>query len=350
MADQKSALDAARATAIQLLDAMETEDLPVERYLMLAKRLARLMRDNDGQTWLGLETTGYPSSFDISKLGDSALYATRVGRITPDGQQYYTASLPQLEGEYFAQKIRLESAAPKAATGSAQDFLVANATQRMFNNQSVAFNELKEAYVKTSALFTAFKGALHSYATDALISLQFGDVAESIFDQLRYEVDAFVRTRAPKAAEKLVAIAARIGEGNPEALAEALASCRRLLLSLADSLFPPSEVEWRSSSGKARKVGVDQYKNRLIAFIEQGITSDGTKALLESELDHLCARLDAVYDKTNKGVHADVTLEEARLTIIQAYIFIGELARVDRGVLRETSPATPLSGDSDIAV
>lgn len=243
-----------------------------------------------------------------------------------------------LEGECFAQKTRLENAAPKGATGSAKNFTVVGATQKLFNDQLSKYDTLKKTYVATSARFSAFKSALHSYATEALISLEFGDVAESIFDRLRYDVDSFVRVRTPKAAEQLVAIAERIAEGKTESLAEAMTSCRRLLLSLADALLPPSDTDWISSSGKPRKIGVDKYKNRLAAFIERSLASDGTKALLEKELEHLCARLDAIYDKTNKGVHADVTLEEARLTIIQAYILIGELARVDGEALIEEVP------------
>lgn len=48
---------------------MEMEDLAVERYLMLAKRLARLMRDADAQAWLDLEMRGYPDGMP-SLLGD----------------------------------------------------------------------------------------------------------------------------------------------------------------------------------------------------------------------------------------------------------------------------------------
>ncbi|ALP62369.1 hypothetical protein [Paraburkholderia caribensis] len=325
-----SALHEARATASKLLDLMETQVLPVEQYLMLAKRLARLVRDTDAQLWFDLEMRGYPDKFHAAQLGDCAGYAKGAGRLTDDGQ-YYFASLPKLEADLAAQKARLDAAVPKATGSSAVDFSAANATKKLYEMQLSKHGSLKGTYIAAAAQFASFKSAIHNYATDTLISIQFGDVAESIFDQLRFEVDSFVRRRAPAAAAKLLAIAERMAEGNPESLAEAMTSCRRLLLTLADSLFPPSQTEWLSANGKPRKVGVDQYKNRLIAFIEKSITSEGTKVLLANDLEHLCARLDIVYEKTSKGVHADVTLDEARLTIIQAYIFMGELARVAKG-------------------
>jgi hypothetical protein len=49
----------------------------------------------------------------------------------------------------------------------------------------------------------------------------------------------------------------------------------------------------------------------------------------------LAARLDAIYEKTCKGVHAEVTAQEARLAVINTYLFIGEVANV----------SSPIQGD-----
>jgi len=84
MTTTQSRLAEARAVATELLQNMETEELPIERYLLQAKRLARLLRDSDAQLWLDLETRGYPDKFDISSLGDCLKYAKAAGRITKD--------------------------------------------------------------------------------------------------------------------------------------------------------------------------------------------------------------------------------------------------------------------------
>ncbi len=325
-----SRLIEARELASLLLFTMETATLPVERYLMRAKRLARVLRDTDAQIWLDFEISGYPQGMNFSDLGNCLCYAQAAGRVTQDSK-YFLTSLPRLEAECAADKHRVESAVPKASEGTADNFTVARATTKMFRDQISALNVVKKTYLQNVALFSGLKASIHSYVTDTLIALEFGDVAESIFDQLRHDVDTFIRSRSPKAAEKLVAISERMAEGNPEACAEALTSCRRLLMTIADSLFPPSDTDWVDGKGKKRKVGTDNYKNRLIASIESNITSGSTRSLLDSDLEHLCSRLDAIYEKSCKGVHTDITVEEARLTIIQAYIFIGELARVDTG-------------------
>lgn len=192
----------------------------------------------------------------------------------------------------------------------------------------IQLDAIKNRYLDNVRLLYAIKASVHSYVTDTLISIEFGDFAESIFDELRYEVDAFVRSHSPKSAEKLLIIAERMAEGNPEARAEALASCRRLLMSIADSVFPPSDEDWIDGSGKKRKVGEENYKNRLMAFIESKLESSSTVSILSNELEHLNARLDAIYEKSCKGVHTEISQNEARLVIIQAYIFIGEISRL----------------------
>lgn len=94
-------------------------------------------------------------------------------------------------------------------------------------------------------------------------------------------------------------------------------------MDIADSVFPAQKDEWKDRNGKSRKVGVDQYKNRLLAYLADLGESSGTYTLLETELNHLASRLDIIYEKTCKGVHVDVTQEEARLSVIHTYLFIG---------------------------
>jgi len=326
--------------ASDLLNKIETSDLPIERHLLQAKRLARLLRDTDAQIWLDLEISGYKEGFNGQSLGNCQQYAKAAGRITKKGE-YYLTSLPRLEAECAADRQRVENANPKPSTGTAENYVVAGATTKMFHDQIAVLNSVKIAYLKNVELFSSLKAAIHSYVTDTLIAIEFGDVAESIFDALRHDVDTFIRSHSPKSAEKLVAIAERMAEGSAEAYAEALTSCRRLLMTVADSVFPPSDTDWVDGTGKYRKVGPENYKNRLAAFIESRLKSETTRTILENELEHLCSRLDAVYEKTCKGVHTDVSAEEARLAIIEAYIFIGEIAR-----LRRLTYQQPSAGDA----
>jgi len=336
-----SKLIEARTVATDLLQKMETSDFPIERNLLQAKRLARLLRDTDAQTWLDLEISGYQDDFNMLSLGNCLQYAKAAGRIDKKSN-FYLTSLPRLEAACAADRQRVENLSPKPSTGTAENYVVAGATTQMLRDQIIAFNMVKEVYLKNIALFSSLKAAIHSYVTDTLIAIEFGDFAESIFDELRHDVDTFIRSNSPKSAEKLLAIAERMAEGNAEAHAEALTSCRRLLMAVADSVFPPADTDWVDGSGKNHKVGPDNYKNRLAAFIASRLKSETTHAILKNELEHLCSRLDAIYEKTCKGVHTDVSVEEARLAIIEAYIFIGEIARLRRSTDQQSGPGDAL--------
>ena len=310
-----SRLDEARKVAQELLEELETSRAPIETVLMKAKRLARLMRDTDAQAWLDLETRGYPDSFNFEQLGSCKKYALAAGRITSDGE-YYLISLPKLVA-----KGKSDEALIDAMRSSREAFIV---------SQYGLPDPQKETYACNQALFASLKSGLHNYATDIYLAIELGDVAEEIFEQARGDVDSFVRIHCPKAAEQLVVINERLHEDSPESLVAALTSCRRLLKTVADSLFPPQDQPWTDLNGKTRTVGSEEYKNRLLAYVEQKISSDSSFSIIVSEIEHLAARLDAVYEKVCKGVHADVSKEEARLAVIHTYLFLGEIARLSK--------------------
>lgn len=322
----RSRIDEARSTVKELLNDMESQDLPVERYLMKAKRLARLLRDSDAQKWLDFELKGYPDKFSSSELGTCKRYAESGGRSNDD--KYWQMSLPSLEARCRADETTLSSFNVNQPSGVAENFVVAGATAALMQKQANLLNSIKSAYQQNASLLSALKGSIHSYATECFLALEFGDVAQDIFEQAREDVDAFIRAKCPEAAEKVVAINERMREDDAESRSAALTSCRRLLMSLADAIFPASEDSYVDGKGKARKVGQEQYKNRIVAFMEQRLQSGSTAVILSSEIEHLAARLDAVYEKACKGVHDNVTLEEARLAVIQTYLMIAEIARL----------------------
>ena len=290
------------------------------------------MRDTDAQLWLDFETKGYPESFNFSELGTCQKYAAASGRLNVAESKYYKQSLPKLEADATSEEFLMSTLKPAASMNSkAKDFLEKSATEALMATQLKLQNTQKQNFSHAKSLFSSIKSGIHSYATDVYLAIELGDIAQDIFESTRDEIDNFVRVNASKAAEKLIAINDRMAENSAESRTAALTSCRRLLMTVADSLFPPRDTDWTDASGKPRKVGVEQYKNRLIAYISENTESEGNASILESDLAYLAARLDAIYEKTCKGVHVDVTKQEARLAVIHSYLFIGELARCKKG-------------------
>lgn len=320
-------IDEARKVAEALLDDLENSPSPIDAILMRAKRLARLMRDSDAQLWLDLETRGYPTPFSFIELGSCRQYAVSGGRLSVEDSKYYNQSLPEIEANAESDEALLDSLrTARAPTTKVKDFTEKRATEALMSTQLKLQSHQKNNYASSKSLYSSMKSAIHSYATDTYLAIELGDVAEDIFESTRNIVDAFVRSHCPKAAEKLIAINERMSDGLAESRSAALTSCRRLLMEVADSVFPARDDEWKDRGGRARKVGAEQYKNRLLAYLAELGGSKGSFTLLESELEHLASRLDDIYEKTCKGVHIDVSDAEARLAVIHTYLFIGEIA------------------------
>lgn len=320
-------IDEARKVSESLLDDLESSTSKIDAILMKAKRLARLMRDSDAQLWLDLETKGYPKEFSFEELGTCIKYATSGGRIDIKTSKYYPQSLPNIEANVESDEALLSSLkTTNTPTTKVKDFLEKSATEALMLSQLRHQSQQKENYANSKSLYSSMKSAIHNYATDTYLAVEFGDIAEEIFDGARNLIDTFIRSHCPKAAEKIVAINERMSDGSEESRSAALTSCRRLLMDIADSIFPARQEEWKDRKGKNRNVGIEQYKNRILAYLADLEKSKSTYVLLESELEHLASRLDIIYEKTCKGVHIDVSINEARLAVIHTYLFIGEIA------------------------
>lgn len=302
---------------------MELDDAAIEPCLMLAQRLARLMRDEDSQRWLDLEQRGYPAELPPGHLGNCAKYAYRF----KDSKVVTTGSLPFLETAKRAAEAVLEKTSPPTVTGMAKDFVGAGATRAVLESINDSIKLARDTFVVASENYSRQRAMLHRWATDMLISLELGDAAEGIFESARASVDVFIAAHAPRAAEQLVALNESMRNGEGESLSHALTSCRRLLMNVADAMFPPRAEPYKDRKGKERTVGPEQYKNRLVAYLAERVESDGSLAILDADLGHLAARIDAVYEKACKGVHDEVDKAEAQLTVIHTYLFLAEVAR-----------------------
>ncbi len=338
---RKSQIEEARETIRALVDALETDDKkPILSHLMMAQRFARLMRDEEAQQWLEYETQGYPKEGEVD-LGPYGRYALRF----TDGKLTNRTSLPEVQAQAEAAASILSATQNMLAGqegGTVDNYLAGRATQELLHVRVKKMTDARQGYVSWSNSYSRMKSMLHQYAVDALLGVEFGDAAEEIFEAARSDVDVFVSTKCPKAVEQLLAVNDRLRDGTNEDLSSALTSCRRVLVTVADAVFPPRDQPYKDGRGKERPVGPDEHKNRLLAFIETRVSSGSTRAILGAQISETAARLDAVNDKACKGVHDDVTIEEARLVVIHTYLLIAEIARL----AKDSPPAVVAAPDA----
>lgn len=138
----------------------------------------------------------------------------------------------------------------------------------------------------------------------------------------------FLALRSPTAAERMQSARQRLQEGDAEALAQCVTSCRRALHALADAVYPARRGKVKDRTGIERQVHAEAYKNRLLMFLTEAIESAKLHALAEATIDKVVGHLDALIDQLNKGTHADVIRAEATEAYVETWAVIARVARV----------------------
>jgi hypothetical protein len=123
----------------------------------------------------------------------------------------------------------------------------------------------------------------------------------------------------------LIASYDRLSSNNPEEWAQALISCRRILKTFADSVFPARDKLYIYGKGKQLEVSDEKYINRIWAFIDKEVLSNTRKEYLKTKVKDLGNRIEAIYNMINKGVHGDIEQLDVNMCVIDTYLFLGTL-------------------------
>jgi hypothetical protein len=166
-------------------------------------------------------------------------------------------------------------------------------------------------------IVATIKTLLHLFGSRVLAEAQFSDTSASIFAQYQTRVDASLAQRASQAFEKLPYVFERLRNGDAEAISHAMTSCRRIIDSFADSVFP-ARSEPVSVRGQELDCGADRTKNRIRAFVASKVAS-------QSRYERINKNLGSLYDRVSMGVHADVTTDEAQALVLNTYLLLGEI-------------------------
>jgi hypothetical protein len=172
------------------------------------------------------------------------------------------------------------------------------------------------------------KNRVYDFLGQTEKQLLYGQFHADIFEQNRQYVELRLNQVCPEAVKELVAALQRMKDKTPEARAQALLSCRRMLKDLADVLYPPTSQKITGADGKTHDLSEDKYINRLWQFISDKTHLTTSAGLLMASLSDLGNRLDRIYEFTNKGVHAEVEEFEMNQCLMQTYLLVGDLLRI----------------------
>ena len=149
----------------------------------------------------------------------------------------------------------------------------------------------------------------------------------SFLEQAQNEVQNYFRTRSDDVYEKLQKANQLVDSKLQEDLSLLLTQVRRAIKSIADHFYPATANVVRCSDGVERRLGDEQYLNRLHEFVHTSFSRSTATDLLRAELDHLLIFARKLNDIASKGVHAEVSLHEGQQGFVGLYMFLFNLIR-----------------------
>ena len=294
----------------ELLDDIELSRTNVENLILKASRLARLVGSEEIRQWLKFEMGGYNSSDELSLK-----YMGLTGRwIDKEKNTGYWGPLAQQEAAIDAQKAKLAGMRTPDSSGEWAGMAIANVTRSM--------SEVANIISRLSGIKSRVLAHLHTFVTEIYYEKEFDNLSESIFEKYKKDVDILIGTSCGNVLEQIPSVMNRLAEGNQESISQALTTCRRILESFADSIFPPTE-DTIEMDGNQVSLNASKHQNRINAYIHQSIESSTRKKRFRQNLSNL-------FDRVSTGVHKDVTAEEARALFLSTYLIIGEILHLPK--------------------
>jgi hypothetical protein len=322
----RSRRDEALLLAEELLGEIELGRIEPVAVVRKASRLARLLDDVEAMRWLAFESTGFPTG-PLDAIAWSA--AERSCRTTPseDAESPATADttlLGQIAAQIESAKVELSSG--QGGISSSQYAVI---VERERANRLTGLHRI---IAERTRLLDRVVGAIHLYVASCYQELRFGSAVETAFSVVRDEVDGAIASLVPDLLPMIAAAFENASSDNPEHWQNAASTCRRLLMTAADSLRPPGP------DANGRKMGPGNYVNRLVDWIVGQATSETEAGMIMADLNYLGPRLDAADAAGQKGAHVGakpVGRVEASRYVTGTYLVLGDILRV-----RDTAAST----------
>ncbi len=200
----------------ELLTDIELDRNEWQQILLKTKRLLRLRPDIQIEKWIDLELFGYKNKEPFKKGTFSYKFMELTGRFS---------NFERTEG-ITSSFLSIDS------------FLDAEKTKLKLGNKNIYLS-------KNISIFSNLKGKimalLHDYFTEIYYQIKYENVVESIFESYKQEIDKSIISESKEVIEMLPSVMDRLNENNTESISQALTTCRRIIDSFADVVFPAQD-------------------------------------------------------------------------------------------------------------
>lgn len=339
-------IDRASNLVQETLDQFDAPGMSVAALARRCQRIATLRGDGIALSWLTLE------SMDVANLQENQSEAPRESlvarllqqipgdeanakwkaeydgyirrrRTQPNQQEANLRSVQQIED--LVQMLREQEAAALVPLPPGMNTYDLG---KYVSDQERTRTSLVASRIPLDTVLARTKSRLWEFLTETEYELSFGEATGETFDRLRSFVDKQLTTISPPALEQFQAAYRRLKDGGDEDRAHALTSCRRVLKTLADELYPARLEPVTGADGKTRTLNDGMFVNRLLQYVVETLGKHENGAVVQAALEDVAARLDALNALASKGVHADVTTYEVDTCVVQTYLVVADVLRI----------------------
>lgn len=199
------------------------------------------------------------------------------------------------------------------------------------SSKGVTFVIGDKKYDTTPSHFTMMVSAIIDkcliFLNDIVTELQYGGTVENLIESIRKNTDEKLAKLDKRIVDEANSIFLNLTSTNPADWSKVGHSSRRMLILLADVLFPPQENEYVTKDNRKLKVNNEKYINRLSAFLDQKLSGTQRRLIL-SELEYFESYLRQVLDYAQKCEHKkSIEKYHANMLAIHTYLIISELLK-----------------------
>lgn len=339
-------VDRASTLVQETMDQFDAPEMTVAALTRRCQRIASLRGDGIALAWLTLESMDIQNKHEYKSDSPRESLAARLLKTVP-GDEADAKWSAEYDG-YIARR-RLQPDKPEANLRSVQQ--IVDLVQMLRDQESATLvqpppgmhtydlgkyvsdqqktrTSLVTTRIPLETILARTKDRLWEFLTETEYELSFGEATAETFDRLRSYVDKQLTTISPPALEQFQTAYRRLKDGGDEDRAHALTSCRRVLKTLADELYPATSEPVKCSDGKIRVFNDAKFVNRLLQYVIETVGTHENGAVVQATLKDVDARLRALNELASKGVHARVTTYEVDTCVVQTYLVVADVLRI----------------------
>jgi hypothetical protein len=312
--------------ASELLEDIERTRLRPPELLLKAVRLARLVDATEVEWWLHFELNGYVGNDPIARK-----YLDLTGRwIDRERRRAYLQGVATIDAQVLVNQIELQriAAGPVQSVASKGTSDVEETQNGGSDGASNPIATRTDAAARSRflhqtirdqiAIRTRVLALLHDFVTRTYYRLTFTGVAESVFERYRAAIDVLLGV-LPEDPLSIAPLYERLAAGDRAAANVVIASCRQMIRSFADAVFPAQRAALEEG-GARLPVEETNYINRINAHLYARCANVGRRVRLGRSIATLEQRLAAADSRGEEP-----TPDEAQAILATTYLTLGEI-------------------------